>query len=276
MRTLSTAARRHAACSHGKRKIMRIARRPPSSSAVTRCQAGPTSLRKLLRFALHHIRRSRIDPARRQASWSCLPGCYLPARAIGACCPGGDHAGQPELTVSFDDRDNSQSLTGDDRIELGFSECREAADELVNGTILFTIGNVTAATELRQEFTGSLRAGLDHRVRREPDDSGLLDGEHRRFVQRLDDQRPDRADDAATRDAAAKRHLSVRRPDSCRRRRVVGTAHHRARQLRSCGSNSMPAAMVRTRSPPICRGARWRLNRRRPLQSRPGTAGSIS
>lgn len=60
------------------------------------------------------------------------------------------------VTVSFDDRDDSQSLTADDRIGLDFSDCREADDERVDGSVLFTIANVMEATELRQEFTGSM------------------------------------------------------------------------------------------------------------------------
>lgn len=112
------------------------------AAAPTSARAAVLSLtRRALNLAVPDQRRVRADARVRPLAVT---------RVTEDCTVSGT------LTVAFDDRDDSQTLTANDRMELGFSSCKEAEDELVNGTIVFTIANVTAATELRQEFTGSM------------------------------------------------------------------------------------------------------------------------
>lgn len=57
------------------------------------------------------------------------------------------------LVLSLDDRDNSQSLNANDTLTMSFAQCKEAADETVNGTILFT---VTSATTSGDQFAATI------------------------------------------------------------------------------------------------------------------------
>lgn len=59
------------------------------------------------------------------------------------------------VTTTIDDRDNND-LSAGDVVTITFNQCRDTADDLTNGTVVFTITSVTSATATRVEFSGTM------------------------------------------------------------------------------------------------------------------------
>ena len=61
------------------------------------------------------------------------------------------------VTITIDDRDNSQSLSTNDMMTLAFfNQCRETSTDLSNGTVASTVSNVVADNAQRIEFGATL------------------------------------------------------------------------------------------------------------------------
>jgi len=60
------------------------------------------------------------------------------------------------VTVTVDDRDNSGTISSGDTLALAFAQCKDSADDLLDGTMVITMSNVASSTSTRLEFTGSL------------------------------------------------------------------------------------------------------------------------
>jgi len=60
------------------------------------------------------------------------------------------------ITTALSDADNSQSLSAGDSLNLTFNQCKDSADDVVNGAMSFTVGSVASAVEGNVKFSGSL------------------------------------------------------------------------------------------------------------------------
>ncbi|HEU0199847.1 MAG TPA: hypothetical protein VFR86_05385 [Burkholderiaceae bacterium] len=60
------------------------------------------------------------------------------------------------ITIAFDDRDNDEDVSAGDDIAVTFNQCRESAEDLINGTVVVSITSVSAASASRLEFAGAM------------------------------------------------------------------------------------------------------------------------
>jgi len=58
------------------------------------------------------------------------------------------------VTTTIDDHDNSNALSGGDLLGIVFNQCKDTADGLLDGAMVFTIGSVQSSTNV--QFSGSL------------------------------------------------------------------------------------------------------------------------
>jgi len=112
--------------------------------------AGSLSTRRAILSVTRRALALAVSPQQRRNRLDAKASPLAVETATEDCGLGGS------FTVSFDDRDNDLDASANDTMTIAFDDCTDAADEVISGSLVFTMSSVVSFTDSHIEFSGTL------------------------------------------------------------------------------------------------------------------------